>query len=160
VELAEVVLRGYRGEDLTEICRLDEACFAKAFRFSRGSMRQFVERKGAIVVVAEWCLGGETRHDECIKIVGFVVVHVERSGRGYVVTLDVAEEWRRRGLAGAMMEEAETQARVAGAVGMELHVYSGNEGAIGFYEGRGYQRMGVVKSFYGRGMDAFVYRKD
>ena len=124
----EVVLRGYRVGDLAAICRLDEACFATEFRFSRGSMRRFVERKGAIVVVAEWFLDGETRRVSGSKMVGFVVVHVEGTGRGYVVTLDVAEEWRRRGLAGKMMDEAERRARAAGAGGMGLHVFTGMRG--------------------------------
>jgi len=64
-----------------------------------------------------------------------------------------------RGWGGAMMDEAEGLARKAGARGMELHVFTGNEGAIGFYEGRGYERVGVVTGFYGVGMDGLVYRK-
>ena len=59
-----------------------------------------------------------------------------------------------------MMEVVEAQARSGGAVVMDLHVWTGNEGAIRFYEGRGYGRLGAVKRFYGAaGLDAFVYRK-
>ena len=75
------------------------------------------------------------------------------------MTLDVGEEWRRRGLAGTLMEAAEVRARAAGAGVMGLHVFTGNEGAVGFYEGRGYVRVGVVPGFYGRVGDAYVYRK-
>jgi len=102
-------------------------------------MQAFAEERGAIAVVAEE-LGG---------LVGFVIVHLERVGagwRGYVVTLDVAEEWRRRGLAGMLMREAE--ARVAAA-------------AIRFYERLGYERIGMIQRFYGAaGLDAFVYRRE
>ena len=150
-----VVLRRYREGDLTVICRLDEACFAEAFRFDRGAMRRFVGRQGAIVVVAEAVESGE--------VVGFCVVHMEglKSGaRGYVVTLDVAEEWRRRGLASDLMEAVEAEAREGGAEVMDLHVWTENDGALRFYEGRGYGRMGLVKRFYGaEGLDAFVCRK-
>ena len=115
-------------------------------------MRRFVERRGAIAVVAE--VAGES------EVAGFCIVHMGGRGRGYVVTLDVGEGWRRRGLAGALMEESERQARAAGAEAMDLHVWTGNEGAIEFYEGRGYRRMELVKRFYGAaGLDAFVYRK-
>jgi [ribosomal protein S18]-alanine N-acetyltransferase len=59
-----------------------------------------------------------------------------------------------------LMDEGERQARAGGAEVMDLHVWTENEGAIKFYERRGYERMGVRKGFYGRvGLDAFVYRK-
>jgi ribosomal-protein-alanine N-acetyltransferase len=140
---------------------LDEECFAVEFRFSRETMRQFVGRRGAIVVVAEVSKdGGVTEGGD---VVGFCIVHMEGHGpavRGYVVTLDVAEGWRRRGLANELMEEVETRALVAGATAMDLHVWTGNDGAIRFYEGRGYERAGLVKRFYrAAGLDAFIYRK-
>jgi ribosomal-protein-alanine N-acetyltransferase len=153
--MSEIVLRDYRREDLEEISRLDEACFAKEFRFDRRSMRGFVEAGNAVTVVAEEMGGG---------IAGFVIVHVQRiAGRvtGYVVTLDVAEESRKRGLASRMMQEVERRARAVGARRMELDVFTGNEGAIRFYERMGYERVGVRLGFYGApGRDAFVYRKE
>ena len=149
-----IVLRDYRATDLEAIFRLDEVCFAVPFRFDRESMLAFAEARDAIVVVAEGA--GE-------EIVGFVIAHVERAAAGrraYVVTLDVAESHRRIGLAGRLMREVETRAAAAGAQGMELHVFTGNEGAIRFYERLGYVRVGVRRRFYGAdGLDAFVYRK-
>ena len=150
----EIFLRDYRDLDIEAMFRLDVACFAPEFRFDRQSMRAFAEERDAIVLVAE-----ETSR----VVVGFVIVHVERvaaGGRGYVVTLDVAEEWRRRGLAGMLMREAEAGAVAAGGRWMELHVFTGNEGAIRFYERLGYERIAVKRRFYGaEGLDAFVYRK-
>jgi ribosomal protein S18 acetylase RimI-like enzyme len=57
------------------------------------------------------------------------------------------------------MEEVEARMRAAGARGMELHVSVENAGAIGFYEGLGYARVGRVRGFYGQGGDAWVYRR-
>jgi ribosomal-protein-alanine N-acetyltransferase len=96
-----------------------------------------------------------------------VIVHLEGTGRalgGYVVTLDVAEEWRRRGLAGRLMEEVEQRAWAKGAVWMGLHVFVENGGAMAFYERAGYMRGERVVGFYagsqaGERMDAWVYRK-
>jgi ribosomal-protein-alanine N-acetyltransferase len=151
---AGVALRDYRSSDLDSIVRLDQVCFAAEFQFDRASMQGFAEARNAIVVVAE-SAGGE--------VAGFVIVHVERvpaGQRGYVVTLDVAENHRRLGLAGRMMREVEVRASAAGAQWMELHVFTGNEGAIRFYERLGYVRVGVRRRFYGAsGLDAFVYRK-
>src|SRR5580698_1603940 len=151
---AGVVLRNYRPSDLEAIFRLDEVCFSAEFRFDREAMLAFAEARNAIAVVAE-AGGGE--------VVGFVIVHLEGAAtnqRGYVVTLDVAENYRRIGLAGRLMPEVEARAAAAGARWMELHVFTGNEGAIRFYERLGYVRVGVQRRFYGAaGLDAFAYRK-
>ena len=61
------------------------------------------------------------------EIVGFVIVHVERVAserRAYVVTLDVAAEYRQKGLAGRLMREAEAcAAGCGGAVDAAACVY-------------------------------------
>jgi ribosomal-protein-alanine N-acetyltransferase len=155
MSLAEIVLREYREADLEAICRLDEDCFAAAFLFDRKSMREFAEARNAI------CLVAETRHG---GVDGFVIVHLDLIAaglRGYVVTLDVAEEHRREGVASKLLLEAESRAGAVGARQMELHVFTGNEGAIRFYERMGYGRLAVRRRFYrADGLDAFLYRKE
>ena len=148
-----VVLRDYRASDLDAMFRLDETCFAEEFRFDWRSMRDFAEEPDAVVRVAER-EGG---------IAGFVIAHMERMALqlcAYVVTLDIAPEYRRQGLARSLMNEMESHVAAAGARWIHLHVFTGNEGAIRFYEQIGYERTGVRRGFYGRsGLDAFVYGK-
>ena len=149
----DIVLRDFRAADLDAMFLLDEACFDEAFRFDLESMREFVAEPGAITVIAESIDGG---------LAGFAITHVELRlsvKRGYVVTLDVAAESRRMGVAARLMEETERRAASAGAMQVELHVFAENEGAIRFYEGRGYRRVGARPGFYGSGLDAWVYRK-
>jgi ribosomal-protein-alanine N-acetyltransferase len=149
----EIRLRSYRSTDLPAIFVLDEICFEPAFRFSLGLMRRFAEARNALTIIAERGAG----------IAGFCIAHVERSRDGervgYIVTLDVAPEQRRRGLAGLIMREIETQAHDAGCVVMALHVAVANDSAIRFYERSGYVPSHVVRGFYGPGLDALVYRK-
>ena len=156
MEDTAVVLRGYCAADLKALFELDQVCFGAEFRFSLRAMLQFLGRPRAIVVVAE--VAGVER-----EIAGFVILHLEASGEetwGYVVTLDVAEEWRRQGLAGQLMREAERQSKDAGAVGVGLHVWTENSAAVRFYERLGYERGELVAGFYGeQGMDAWVFRK-
>jgi ribosomal-protein-alanine N-acetyltransferase len=151
----EIFFRDYRATDLEAMFQLDEACFAEEFRFDRESMREFAEERNAMVRVAEKVTG---------EIVGFVIVHVERvvtGWRAYVVTLDVAVECRQRGLARRLMREVEASAMAAGVRWMQLHVFTGNAGAIRFYERMGYERIRMQKDFYGEaGFDAFVYGKE
>jgi len=155
---SEICFRDYRATDLEAMFQLDEACFAEEFRFDRGSMREFAEERNAIVRIAER-VGGQGG-----QIVGFVIVHVERVATGwraYVVTLDVASECRQRGLGRRLMREVEASAMAAGVQWMQLHVFTGNSGAIRFYERMGYERISRQKDFYGEaGSDAFVYGKE
>ncbi len=142
---------------------MDVLCFAEPFRFDLRSMRRFAESRNALVLVAE-IDDVETARP---RIAGFVIVHVERSPkggrRGYVVTLDVLPERRREGIAAALMAGVERLAAEAGAERMELHVFTGNDAAIRFYERLGYERTGVQAGFYGESgddtLDAFVYGK-
>ena len=144
----EVTLRQYKPGDWERMYALDVQCFAPGFQFSRGTMRSFAETPGALAVLAE-AVG---------ELLGFCLVQI--AGKvGYVVTLDVSAAWRRRGLARRMMEDLETRVRAGGAIGMSLHVFTGNAGAMRFYESMGYGRAGRVEGFYGRGLDALVYRK-
>jgi [ribosomal protein S18]-alanine N-acetyltransferase len=150
----EVVLREYRAVDLEKIVRLDETCFTEEFRFDRRSMKAYAEARNAVSLIAE-------KEDE---IVGFAIAHIDRVAagwRGYVVTLDVAAEYRRRGLAGQMMQAVEMLAEAAGAQRIELHVFTENDAAIRFYERVGYERVARLRRFYGaEGLDAFEYRKE
>jgi ribosomal-protein-alanine N-acetyltransferase len=150
----EVVLREYAKDDLGGIIRLDEQCFDEEFRFDRRSMQAYAEARNAISLIAE----------KQGAIVGFVIAHIDRVAtgrRGYVVTLDVVAEYRRRGLAGRMMGEVEMLAAASDVRRMELHVFTGNEGAIRFYERMGYEQVARRRRFYGAdGLDAFEYRKE
>lgn len=146
------MLRPGRPSDVPAMYELDLVCFNEPFRFDLQTMRRFVMDPGAIVVVAE---GGGL-------LVGFVVVHPVRRGRklvGYVVTLDVNPKYRRSGLATDLIETAEAQTLEAGADLITLHVHTGNEPAIGFYEQAGYRRGESRPGFYGNGLDAWVYLK-
>ena len=151
-ESTQVRLRGYQAQDFPALFRLDEICFAMPFRFSAGALKRFAETKRARVVVAE--ADG--------RAVGFCIVHIEpsRGGcSGYVVTLDVAPEWRRQGIARRMMLNAEATVRGEGCRSMLLHVFTENPEAIRFYERLGFQRSHTAEAFYAPGLDAFVYRK-
>jgi ribosomal-protein-alanine N-acetyltransferase len=118
-------------------------------------MREFAEEKNAIVRIAEKVSG---------EMAGFVIVHVEHvvtGRRAYVVTLDVAAECRQQGVGRRLIREAEACTVAAGVRWMQLHVFTGNAGAIRFYERLGYEQIRVQRRFYGAaGLDAFVYGKE
>jgi ribosomal-protein-alanine N-acetyltransferase len=151
-----VQLRGYyRPGDYEAMHRLDLLCFSPAFQFDVETMKQVAETDSAIVVIAE----RGPRHE----MAGFIVLHLEGSGAkkyAYIITLDVAPDARRSGIATLMLNHAEEQARAAGARRVALHVAVENAAAIQFYERQEYLQAGVARNFYREaGLDAFVYAK-
>lgn len=160
-----VVLRGYARRDLDAMFRLDQACFEEPFRFTKRTMRRFAEARQAQVLVAAAEKPGGTLDDllEQHELAGFSIVQVQRSRGetvGYLLTLDVAPAFRRRGLAQQLMEQAERDAQGAGCAAMLLHVFHGNPGAVALYEKLGYRQLGTAEHFYGRGFPAWAYRKE
>jgi len=169
----EPTLRDYRphfdsdsdfdSEDWRAMHALDVVCFAPPFRFSRRVMRRFAETPGAITLLAE--ADGQLA-GFCIAHIGSKPIQDRQTGSqpieartAYVVTLDVAPAWRRKGLARRLMQQIESRAQAAGAQSMALHVFPGNVAALKLYEALGYERISVAVGFYGPGLDALLYRK-
>jgi ribosomal-protein-alanine N-acetyltransferase len=132
---------------------LDLICFAPVFQFSRGAMRGFAEAPGAVTVLAE-----AENHGAQGELAGFCITQLDQR-TGYVVTLDVAPAWRRRGLAQRLMAVVESKLHSAGAEKMELHVFTGNAEAIRFYQSIGYTQAGTEIDFYAQSLHALLYRK-
>jgi ribosomal-protein-alanine N-acetyltransferase len=127
---------------------LDLQCFAEAFRFDLRSMRRFAFGRRSIVRVAEGD-GGE--------LAGFIIL--ELTGRvAYVVTLDVADAYRRQGMARRLLTAAIETAAKSGAREIALHVHAGNKGALAFHEAAGFEFSERAEGFYGPGLDGWVYR--
>lgn len=149
----KVLFRSYEPRDLDAIVELDAACFDPPFRFSRRAMQRFAEAENAWVTIAE--LDGQ--------LGGFCIIHRERAEAmdlGYVVTIDVAQEFRRMRIGERMLADGEAWVRGVGGGGMMLHVFTKNGGAIRFYERMGYGRVGVQQGFYGNKLDAAMYWKE
>ncbi len=148
----QILYRGYSPTDLPALVQLDEACFDPPFRFSSSTMRRFAEAINAWVIIAE----------ENNDLAGFCILHRERAATmdvGYVITIDVAEPYRRCGIGERMLVDAETWVRDFNGAGIMLHVFIKNAAAIHFYEKIGYYRIGINRGFYGPGIDAAMYWK-
>ena len=65
-------------------------------------------------------------------------------GARYIHRLAVHPDFQRRGIAGKLMDFAESQARAERATAIRLDTFSRNAGNQRFYENRGYRRLGAV----------------
>jgi len=93
-----------------------------------------------------------------------VVICRTVAGEAEILTVGVASWARRSGVGRSLMHAAIDLAREAGARLMFLEVDVANPGAIILYERLGFQRAGLRKAYYDRGVDgladALVMRLD
>ena len=144
IEKGPGVVRELLSEDLEEAWALDQSCFEPGIAYSRAEIRSFVRRPGAVALAAE--RGG--------RFEGFAIAE-RRGARAHVITIDVAEAARRRGVGRRLFAELFARLEAAGALEIRLEVDVRNAGAIRFYEGLGFGRTRILRGYYGKGLDAF-----
>ena len=78
---------------------------------------------------------------------GFLVARI-LSPDMEIMNLVVLVQWRRKGIAAALLAEAEAEARTKKVTRIFLEVRESNAGAIAFYEGRGFKKMSRRIGYY------------
>jgi [ribosomal protein S18]-alanine N-acetyltransferase len=145
-------LRDPIGADTESLFALDQVCFPPEIAYSRDEFRSLLRSKRTVGVVAEenGVLGGFAMAQ---------VVRPRQSIGGHVVTIDVALEFRRRGVGRMLMDRLEAQVRDAGASWLRLEVAVDNAVALSFYTGLGFVAIGQIRGYYHRNLDAIVMEK-
>jgi ribosomal-protein-alanine N-acetyltransferase len=91
-------------------------------------------------------------------IAGYALVFLRRGSRIarlYSIAVDAAH--RGRGHGRALLRDAETAARAAGAQELRLEVRVDNPAAIALYEARGYRRLAALPGYYADGAPGWRY---
>jgi ribosomal-protein-alanine N-acetyltransferase len=140
-----------READLPRVMEIERAAFSHPW--SEELVRRELSHEFSTVLLAT----GEA--SDGASILGFLVtwlVHDEL----HVLNVAVAPEARRRGVARALLDEAEAGARARGARVALLEVRRSNAPAIGLYRARGYRDVAVRPRYYAEdGEDALVMDK-
>jgi ribosomal-protein-alanine N-acetyltransferase len=90
-------------------------------------------------------------------MVGFIAGDVRREeGVGWITTLGVLPEYRRRGIGTALLHACEAQMPVER---VRLSVRRSNDEAIALYLRQGYHHNGIWPAYYLDGEDALVLEK-
>ncbi len=91
------------------------------------------------------------------RMVGFVAGDVRPSeGVAWIATIGVLPEYRRHGIATALLRQTEKQVNVSR---VRLCVRVSNRGAIDLYEREGYRQISTWPKYYQNGEDALVMEK-
>lgn len=146
-------LRAVERADFDTLYQLDQQCFEPGVAYSRSELAAFCAHPHSISVLAESTSGA---------LIGFIIGEVRRKGEkriGHLVTIDVAEVARRKGLGSALLFAVERRLKEAEVSLMRLEVSVDNLGAQAFYEQEGYQRIGRITGYYMGRTDALVMEK-
>jgi [ribosomal protein S18]-alanine N-acetyltransferase len=162
----KIILRPYRAEDFEALYRIDHACYSPDVAYSRGDMRAYLGFGGSECVVAEIenedasgaRLPEESEPPANSQIGGFCI-SAHRGKDGYIVTMDVLEEYRRRGIATALLDEIEKRLAEQGVRRVALETATDNHVGVAFWQRHGYRTRGIRKGYYPGGRDAYAMTK-
>jgi ribosomal protein S18 acetylase RimI-like enzyme len=147
-----VLYRPYKPEDFASLYSIEVLCFKPAARFGQRYMRQLVDSPHAATWIAE----------EDGRMAAFAITEWAEEAGGviaYIQTIEVAPDWRGRGIGGELLCRIEGSARGAGAQAVWLHVSAENAGAIRLYQRNGYLCEGLEENYYARGHAGLIYAK-
>ena len=143
-----LMLRSYEPHDFAALHRLDQACFPPGISYSKTTLRYFLRLASADCVVAA----------EEDRIVGFVLSE-ENPPLAHIMTLDVTEKHRRRGVGTALLEKLESNLAARGVRSILLETATDNEAAVAFWQRHGYRIEATLKRYYLGRLDAYEMRK-
>lgn len=148
---AAPAFRPMRPEDLERVVEIQRSAFAHPWS------RELIAREmghdwSSVLLAVEASAGGEA----VLGVVVFWLVHDEV----HVLNVAVAPEVRRRGVARALMHEAERRGAERGARIATLEVRRSNQAALELYHSLGYREVGVRPRYYAEeGEDAIVMER-
>lgn len=142
-------IRNYRPTDIQTLYQIDHACFPPGIAYPKQELMRFISMRGARTWVIESSEG----------IVGFLIACHESRDAVHIVTIDVVESARRKGVGRALMDVAEDWAAGQKAKMVYLETADDNLIAQRFYEARGYFLVEKVDEYYSNGQAAWVMAK-
>ena len=95
---------------------------------------------------------------EDTQIAGFILTE-ENPPLAHIITLDVAEKYRRSGIGSALLAESEGNLVLRGVRHVLLETAVTNETAIAFWQRHGYRIEATLKRYYLSRLDAYEMRK-
>lgn len=163
-----LTLRTYQPKDFDTLCEIDWACYPPDTAYSRSEMRAYLGFLGAECVVAEVQQargaakeGTEIKSsDTSTKTIAGFCISDHRDTEGYIITMDVLEQYRRLGIASALLAEIEKRLAASGVRRVSLETATDNHAGVAFWQKHGYRTRGVRKGYYPGRRDAHAMTKN
>ncbi len=143
-----VTLRAYEPHDFAALHRLDQACFPAGISYAKTTLHYFLTIPSADCIIAA----------DGARIAGFILSE-ENPPLAHIITLDVAEAFRRQGVGSALLGESEKNLALRGVRSVLLETAIENAAAVAFWRRHGYRIEAVLKRYYLGRLDAYEMRK-
>jgi ribosomal-protein-alanine N-acetyltransferase len=141
-------LRAFEPHDFPALHRLDQSCFPAGIAYSKTTLHYFLTISSSDAIVAL----------EDKRLAGFILTE-EHPPLAHVITLDVAEPFRRKGVGSLLLAESERNLALRGVHHVLLETATDNEAAVAFWQRHGYRIEAVLKRYYLSRLDAYEMRK-
>jgi len=146
--------------ELGRLSRLHRSCFSEGW--SRADLAHLLALPGGFGLIARLHESGFTAF-EMFRGVGFSLCRVVRD-ESELLSIGVLPNYRRRGIATALLRESMLRCLKAGAKRMFLEVAIDNSRAHDLYAHHGFEKVGTRPDYYVRGngtrMHAYTMRSD
>jgi ribosomal-protein-alanine N-acetyltransferase len=152
-------LRLYRPDDFERLFEIDRACYPPGIAYSRRMLRSFLEWPGTECIVAEVESAEASAAPAAASAIAAFIVTESDALRGHILTIDVLDAHRRRGLGSALLRRAEQSLFSRGVRTIELETATDNKTAVAFWQKHGYRTRGLLKRYYLGRDDAFAMTK-
>ena len=131
----ELQIHDAREELLPQVQRIEQQCFS--LPWTEAMLRMQLQPDSHVFLTAE-------TEGVVIGYIGMLYVLDE----GYISNVAVRPDFRRRGVAEALLRALEARSRALRLSFLTLEVRAGNAAAVALYEKRGYRVVGRRKNYY------------
>ena len=125
---------------LGNLSEIEAHCFGKE-AYSKQQLEYLLEDRDTTSFIAM----------KGLDLVGFIIARVDlnRSFRfGHIITLDVLEQWRRKGIAQKLLKRVEMKFMKMGLRESKLEVREDNDAALALYRKMSYEIIGRLEWYY------------
>ena len=136
---------------LDKFCEIENQCFDQE-AFTKQQLAYLLSDYNTIGLVA--------RIDS--DIAGFIISQVEIENDwlyGHIITVNVAPNYRRKGVATRMLQETESILRGKGIAESHLEVREDNSNALKLYQNNGYRKIQRLERYYGNNKHGLFLKK-
>jgi ribosomal-protein-alanine N-acetyltransferase len=136
-----MIIRKAEPSDLSRIVEIEGLCFPEETAFPPGMFAYLIRYATTLVALEDDIIAG--------FIIGFA-----SGGTGFIYTLDVHPDYRRKGIGSMLISALEKKLHEKRAKRIRLEAALNNPAALALYRKAGYSEKEMLRNYYGRGKHA------
>jgi ribosomal-protein-alanine N-acetyltransferase len=136
-----MIIRRAEPGDLSRIVEIEGLCFPEETAFPPGMFAYLIRYATTLLALEDDIIAG--------FIIGFA-----NGGTGFIYTLDVHPDYRRKGTGSMLISALEKELSAMRAKRIRLEAALNNPPALALYRKAGYSERDMLRNYYGRGKHA------